>query len=79
MGGFLEKFAPMMGAFWGIPAPIVGTFLEILPKVGVKKWLFPFKMPHFLPIMGGFCVNFAPMMGAFLGGHLNQLLDKYLL
>ena len=37
MGGFLKKFAPMMGAFGGIPAPIMGTFLEILPPLGVKK------------------------------------------
>ena len=40
---FLKKFAPMMGAFWGIPAPIMGTFLEILPPLGVKNGHFPSK------------------------------------
>ena len=26
MDGYLRKFAPMMGAFLGVPAPIMGTF-----------------------------------------------------
>ena len=33
---FFLKFAPMMGAFWGIPAPII-PFLKILPSLGVQN------------------------------------------
>ena len=33
---FLKKYAPMMGGFWGIPAPII-PFLEILPSLGVQN------------------------------------------
>ena len=41
-----------MGDFWGIPAPIMGTILEILLKLGVKNGYFPSKWPN-LAIMGG--------------------------
>ena len=47
----------MMGAFWGIRAPIMGNFLEILPPLGIKKWPFFFKITQFLLIMGGFYAN----------------------
>ena len=36
MGGFVKKYAPMMGVISSDPAPIMGTFLEILPPLGVK-------------------------------------------
>ena len=62
---FFLKFAPMMAAFWDIPAPIMGTFLEILPPLGLKNVHFLSKWPNFCPFMGGFYTNFAPMMGGF--------------
>ena len=40
---FYTNFTPLMGAFWGIPAPIMRTFLEILNKLGVKNGYFPSK------------------------------------
>ena len=42
-GWVCEKFAPMLGAFCGIPAPIMGTFFKILPLLGVKNGYFPLK------------------------------------
>ena len=44
MVGFVKKLAPMMGAFLGIPAPIKGTFVEILPSLGVQNVYFPIKL-----------------------------------
>ena len=54
-----------MGTFLTIPTPIIGTFWDILPPLGVKKWRFSFKMTHFSPILHGVSANFSPMMGAF--------------
>ena len=35
-GWVVKEFAPMMDFFLSIPAPIMGTFLEILPPLGEK-------------------------------------------
>ena len=65
----MKKFAPMVGAYWGILVPFMGTYLEILPPLGAKNGQFSFKMTQFLPIMGEFYGNFAPMMGPFFAIH----------
>ena len=63
MGGFLKKFAPMMGAFWGHPSTYHGYLSGTFTSTLGKKWPFSFKMTQILPIMGLFYANFAPMMG----------------
>ena len=65
MGGFLKKFAPMMGAFLGHPSTCYGYLFRNFTSTWDKKWPFSFKITQFWPIMGGFYANFAPMMGAF--------------
>ena len=45
MGGFLKKFALMMG-----PEPIMGKFLEKLPTLGMKNDHFHSKWPNFCPL-----------------------------
>ena len=70
MGGFVKKFASMMGVFFQVLASQHLSwvpFLEILPLLG-KKWPFSFKMTKFLPIMGGFSADFAPMRELALQG-----------
>ena len=36
--------------FFSIPAPIMGTFLEILSSLGGTKWPFLFKITQFCPL-----------------------------
>ena len=46
-----KKFPPMRGAFFSIPAPIMGTFLEILSS---KNGHCPSKWPKYCPLWVGF-------------------------
>ena len=66
MGGFVKKFAPMMGALiLGHPSTYYGYFFWNFTFTWGTKWPFPYKMTQFLPIRGGFSINFALVMGVF--------------
>ena len=41
IGGFVKNFSHMMGALFCMPAPIMGTFFEIVPSLGVKNPFSP--------------------------------------
>ena len=53
----MKTFEPIMGAFLSIPAPIVGTFLEISPSLMVQNGQFPSKSPNFWLLWVGFILT----------------------
>ena len=58
-GWVCEKVCTYDGCFLSIPAPIMGTFLEILSSLGAQNGHFPSKWPNFFAhyrwVLSKFC------------------------